>query len=213
MSKNLNDWEKEYELRKLCNEESIKQARINLIKKEIEVNKMYIEELEKIKPIINKFDGKMFNAKVEKALQEIISNDLDIYARKKDYSCFIKIYTKEDFNNSKGAIAYSNIQWDNTIKDCYLKIKNKGFAFNVYSGLVKNSNGKKVINSEKIIELINNKINSLNEQINIYNDQLMLVDEMLKEFKELEKRFEEFNEKYDDRLKDLFEVNYYLESH
>lgn len=196
---------KRIEQEAIQNEKNKEQAKYNLIKKECCINDVYIEILENFKPVINSFDGKIYNVKLVKALRDTIDN--------KD----INVYIDTDYDRIEIAI-YDR---DKT-RENYVMISNSIPIY--YSFLIRNEHiyiyctklfditetGKKRINAKDIIESIEQKQKYLKEENIKKLDNLKNIEQMKKDLTQIKELMSKFQENYDFSLRDLFGCNYEL---
>lgn len=185
-------------------------TRVAIINKEIETFQKYIDFIPVMLNVCKKFDGKVINAKFEKALDEA-ANDGQTrenricyistgYSYNGKFEISVNIYDRNVTEKNNKTIYGSNyyIENDRRIFDF------KKELFDITEA------GNYRINASKMEERFNEIKEDIENSIELYKRDLTEVDAMIEEARELKKKFKKFEDKYSYHLRSVMGVNFSL---
>lgn len=182
-----------------------RETRYAYCNKKIEVYKKVVETLEKLKPVIRSFDGKVYNKRFTEALdnkanEEYEKREFVITTRKSEYT------HSTDINITLMLYDLSVYEEDEHYGNRYFNVDNDRYY--IHSKLDSNR-----IVADYIIEVIDIKIENIRQCINLIEEGLKNVEQMEKEMQELIKLHDEYRKKYEKTsILDVFNCDYELKN-
>lgn len=190
-------------------------TRVALINKEIETYRKFAVVLESLKPVIRSFDGKCINKKFSEAMDDFvkygkaersyhINVGIDTTSYGSMFDLAIRCYD-DIVRGETDSMGYSN---------CFY-ISNRDFTMRVKVEEVTtttSANGKPRINAKALINLLDEKIQSLHNKAEELENDLSHVEEMREDLEKIKQMMTVFNGKYKGRITEVFNCNYYLKN-
>lgn len=181
-----------------------RETRFKYCKKTIEVYEKAIQVLEKLKPVIKSFDGKVFTKRFEEALDTKANEGYEkreylVSAKKTEYAydvgLNISLHVYDNAVCEKNEYGSQQYNIDNDRYYIYTQMDSKR------------------IEADKIIETINKKNDSIKKSIRLMKEGLETVSEMEKELQEMISHYTEYRNRYEKTsLLDVFDCNYELKN-
>ena len=150
-----------------------KETKIKLLNKQIEVYKSIVQKFEKAIPVVESFNAKVLNVKLDRALKEI-----DGSIGYNSGHCTIFAYTNDrSIKTDRG---------DSVYVDCY----------KVDVAITLDDTGKRIVATETISN-IKEQINTINKRIKCIEDSISSYDNMVREYNNIKESIKDFKNKYD----------------
>ena len=171
-----------------------KDIRMQLARKQQNAYIHAMEIIDKIIPVIERFDGKQANKRLETALQQI---DRNLYCRKSIYSDLweIKLYI-EDRSVTDTETKYGNTYY---IKDSEIWIASE---FSIDRFVDENGKWK----SQTIVQRLRETQDVLKDKDNTIQEQLDDIDSLIDRYTEIKREIEEFNRMIDYSIREYFNL-------
>lgn len=183
-------------------------TRYALIRKEIAVYRKTAAVFESLKPVVHEFDGKCFNRKFERALNEFLkrgkeNRDFHVYAKMNAGYFDIEIHCDDDGVEEKNGKGSHPGHYMIGNSDYRLKVRADEVT-------IKTDSGKYRINAARLTERFDEEILYLNGKAEGLDNSLKGIESMRADIEQIRRQMDAYDKKYHYRIREVFGCCYQL---